>query len=428
MLVIVYAVFYERRCDGLAGVDFLTAAMVQTAKVSQSKPQSSSSSKDKTNSFENALKSEAEKVTSNAEKNEQVDNNSEKTENSQKADTTDTTKESHETEKSSDTNETEAEKSPEALEVAATFVQMPVLFEQFAVEETAVQIVPCVVENKIVEPVNNTPVQLVEDTVLAPEKGIEVPTETLEAVVLPKSNTEPVVVDVKEKLMTQQQAAEPAKEVAVAEVKKEETNAVAKQQEVKPEIENNVESRKIVVENTESAESAKTENNNSETQNNDFSFVLENKPVVEGKFVDTKVGEAVNVNRPDFAEKIGEKILLSKNNEVEIQLEPENLGKIQIKLIFDKGETRISVLCTNSKAAEIMSNNSEGLAAVVESRTGTSTTVEVAQEKDNLYKDDYQDGHNNQQNKENQSEKQRKERESKSNPTDFLHQLRLGLI
>ena len=83
------------------------------------------------------------------------------------------------------------------------------------------------------------------------------------------------------------------------------------------------------------------------------------------------------------------KYLRTKQNEFEIQLAPENLGKIQIKLVFEKGETRVSILCANPKALEALTDHANGIAAALESKTGATATVNITQEKETFYNENY---------------------------------------
>ena len=104
------------------------------------------------------------------------------------------------------------------------------------------------------------------------------------------------------------------------------------------------------------------------------------------------------------------------------------MGKIQIKVQFDKGETKVTILCESAKALHLLSENSSSLAALLENRTGNSTTIQMHENKDAFYKQDTdQNGHQQQQQTKDEQQ-QRHQKQKQQDAMDFLQQMRLGLV
>jgi len=180
------------------------------------------------------------------------------------------------------------------------------------------------------------------------------------------------------------------------------------------------EGKEVVFENAD--EMAKDKNTLNTTN---FEFDLQTVQNYNGKdIVSVKVADKLPVENENMVEILADKITMSGKNEFDLQLEPENLGKIHIKLIFDKGETKLSIFCTNTKANELLSGHADRLAAMLENRTGNSTVVQVRQEEQQFYRQDYNGEGRNGQNQSEHNEKRKKKDEN----IDFINQLRLGLV
>lgn len=112
------------------------------------------------------------------------------------------------------------------------------------------------------------------------------------------------------------------------------------------------------------------------------------------------------------------------NQEFEIHLQPENLGKLAIKVAYTLEKVSISIVCTNERTMELLSSGAKNIAQIMEETLGSPTTLIVDQEESN-----YLEQYNNQGNSRQQQEQEQKEKQdTKDNHQDFLQQLRLGLI
>ena len=112
--------------------------------------------------------------------------------------------------------------------------------------------------------------------------------------------------------------------------------------------------------------------------------------------------------------------------EFEMVLNPEELGKVMIKLVFSDGKAQIQMKCTEQHAQKALMENADVIRQIIESDTGMETTVRFSQPEDKF--DSYED--QRQQERE-QEQKQKSGQEESSEDVDamnFVQQLRLGLM
>ena len=104
-----------------------------------------------------------------------------------------------------------------------------------------------------------------------------------------------------------------------------------------------------------------------------------------------------------------------------IELEPASLGKLTIKLAYEAGRAAVSILASNPRTLELLSQRSGEIAAILEERTGQETVVQPYQPSE--------EGAYYEQNQESGRERQQQEQRKENKETDsFMQQLRLGLI
>lgn len=111
--------------------------------------------------------------------------------------------------------------------------------------------------------------------------------------------------------------------------------------------------------------------------------------------------------------------------EFEIQIHPENLGRLAIKVAYAAEKVTISIVCSNDKTMEALSAGAKNIAQIMEKNLGTPTTVVVDQQEEN-YLEQYKEQGNSQQQQ--QQEQKEKQEHTSEDTQDFLQQLRLGLI
>lgn len=141
--------------------------------------------------------------------------------------------------------------------------------------------------------------------------------------------------------------------------------------------------------------------------------------------------ETVAVREPEeLPQKLAEQLIVKTENgakELEIQLAPEHLGKIAVKIEYREGQTTVSILCSEKRTMELLGQRAGEIGAVMEQNLGKETTIIVEEPKESDYTQN-QNG-NEHAGKEAQQEKQ-KEQQNKQSAGDaeqFLQKLRLGL-
>lgn len=179
----------------------------------------------------------------------------------------------------------------------------------------------------------------------------------------------------------------------------------------------------------------KKSNNEFVKENNEFIFsdiqpeLQTLQKTSQGDVIQFKVSDSKLINADTVVDNLADKIIMRNNNEFDLQLNPKELGKIHINVVFENGETKVSILCTTQQAMDALVGNIDKLAALLENRTGNTTFVQVSNEENQLYNQNYQqqeqDGRNNGRNSD--AEKRNKNTKTE-NSVDFLEQMRLGLI
>lgn len=115
--------------------------------------------------------------------------------------------------------------------------------------------------------------------------------------------------------------------------------------------------------------------------------------------------------------------LTANGKTVTIELEPETLGKLTIKAEYDAGRLVVSILSSNPKTLEVLSQRAGELAGIMEAKTGQETIIQTpqaeAQEQQSFERQGGKNGDNDRQ--------QEREKEPRQ-PDTFAQQLRLGLI
>lgn len=140
----------------------------------------------------------------------------------------------------------------------------------------------------------------------------------------------------------------------------------------------------------------------------------------------TQTGEM----REEYADMVKDMIarqISQGKQEIEISLTPKSLGKLIVKVAVEAGETTVSIICTNSKAMQAMTQKAGELGRILEDSLGDKMEVVVDTEKPDSYLQ--QEGRNAGQEQAEQerhaNQEQRKDQEADT--ADFLQQLRLGL-
>lgn len=135
----------------------------------------------------------------------------------------------------------------------------------------------------------------------------------------------------------------------------------------------------------------------------------------------------VPVSETDFTEVIShtlEQAVRTGKDEFEIQLEPEHLGRIAIKVTTQDHQTVISLSCSQEKTLQLLAQNAKEIGLIMENNLGTPPQILVEKQTSDYLEQQNQQGQQQGQNR----EEQQKKRQRGSEQDDFLQKLRVGLL
>lgn len=148
------------------------------------------------------------------------------------------------------------------------------------------------------------------------------------------------------------------------------------------------------------------------------------KPVKtnELEVVKIKVGDGQQISSEKLIDEVAKNIILKSDssNEYELQLDPENLGKIKVKLLFEEGKLTVSMLCSNGKTANLLSEGISNLTQVIQQSTRSEVAV-------NVKEDNYLNNNSEQNARQNSSNQQNQNQQKGQEEPEFADQIKLGL-
>lgn len=121
-----------------------------------------------------------------------------------------------------------------------------------------------------------------------------------------------------------------------------------------------------------------------------------------------------------IADKLTETLNLGETR-VELQLTPENLGKVTIELTQkEDGSLHIALQAESSQTRSLLERDLSGLQSLLSRTTQQEVQINVSQPQEQQQQQNY-DGHH-------QQHQQQEQQENRRSGEDFLNQLRLGLL
>lgn len=133
----------------------------------------------------------------------------------------------------------------------------------------------------------------------------------------------------------------------------------------------------------------------------------------------------------DLEAQVGEKLLdavQTGDSKLEIQLEPEALGKVTVEIArFETGAVQIVLKAESLQTQSLLEKHLPSLQLLLADHGQKSAQVEIQHWQENQPADSHQNPYEGQ--NEGHSQRQQQERRQPAKQNDsFLHQLRLGLI
>lgn len=119
--------------------------------------------------------------------------------------------------------------------------------------------------------------------------------------------------------------------------------------------------------------------------------------------------------------------LIGNGKELTLDLEPANLGKLTIRLLYEGERAAVSIMASNPKTLELLSQRAGEIASILEEKTGQETLIYThAPERQENQEQDMGQGKNDNRR---EPEEQRKGQETDRHQAEsFAQQLRLGLV
>lgn len=156
------------------------------------------------------------------------------------------------------------------------------------------------------------------------------------------------------------------------------------------------------------------------------------EPSVKVETQEMKPQEPVRIQVPqpeELPEKVTEQLMTKISEgikEFEIHIEPANLGKIAVKILYQAGQTTVSIMCTEKRALDILGRNAGEIGQIIDKNLGGTTTIVVDKQESDYLNQTRDENQQNGQNGE-QEQKDGKKEQSADDAQDFLQKLRLGL-
>lgn len=156
------------------------------------------------------------------------------------------------------------------------------------------------------------------------------------------------------------------------------------------------------------------------------------EPSVKVETQEMKPQEPVRIQVPqpeELPEKVTEQLMTKISEgikEFEIHIEPANLGKIAVKILYQAGQTTVSIMCTEKRALDILGRNAGEIGQIIDKNLGGTTTIIVDKQESDYLNQTRDENQQNGQNGE-QEQKNGKKEQSADDAQDFLQKLRLGL-
>lgn len=157
------------------------------------------------------------------------------------------------------------------------------------------------------------------------------------------------------------------------------------------------------------------------------------EPSVKVEVQEMKPQEPVRIRVPqpeELPEKVTDQLMAKISEgikEFEIHIEPVNLGKIAVKILYQAGQTTVSIMCSEKRTLDILGRNAGEIGQIIDKNLGGTTTIVVDKQESDYLNQTRDENQQNGQNGEQEQQEGRKKEEGVDDAQDFLQKLRLGL-
>lgn len=109
-----------------------------------------------------------------------------------------------------------------------------------------------------------------------------------------------------------------------------------------------------------------------------------------------------------------------------VELEPAALGKLTIRLVYEGDRASLSIMASNPRTLDILSERASEIAAILEEKTGQETIIYT--QPTETGRDPYEEEQNQNRGGEQEEQQQQNRGEEQHQTESFAQQLRLGLV
>ena len=161
---------------------------------------------------------------------------------------------------------------------------------------------------------------------------------------------------------------------------------------------------------------------NNEVEISEVYVPNKHEAIPKSEVINVKVGDGQTISSEKLVNEVAKNIIIKSedNKQYELQLDPENLGKIKVKLLFEDGKLTVSLLCNNNKTAAMLSEGISTLGQAIQQTTKSEVTVNVQEES-------YLNNNQNNNEKGSNPNSQNQNRQNKQNDSNFEDQIKIGL-
>lgn len=141
----------------------------------------------------------------------------------------------------------------------------------------------------------------------------------------------------------------------------------------------------------------------------------------------------LKTTRVDLPQDLGKTLaarLPGSGGELTIELEPAALGKLTIRLVYEGERAAVSILSSNPRTLELLSQRAAEIASILEEKTGQETVIYTQPTEQQEEQDPNRNpgGHSSQPGQPGQEEQHENRRDDRHQTESFAQQLRLGLV
>lgn len=114
--------------------------------------------------------------------------------------------------------------------------------------------------------------------------------------------------------------------------------------------------------------------------------------------------------------------------ELVVELEPANLGKLTIKMVYEAGRAAVSIIANNPKTMELLSQKAGEIASILEEKTGQETIIYTQAPQEENPEENPDQNRGGQGGRQEHNERHPSREEGRHEAESFAQQLRLGLV